>query len=78
MGSFEISCNGTVLFSKLSLGYLPHVPSASSRILSFIDDYRNKRDLKKYAEGKTISPQKQGITFNKSPGKKLKYSPDYK
>lgn len=49
MGSFEITCNGTVLFSKLSLGYFPHVPSATARIMSFIDDYKNGRDVSKYS-----------------------------
>lgn len=48
MGSFEITCNGTLLFSKLSLGYFPYVPSAVSRILSFIDDSKKGNDLKKY------------------------------
>jgi|JI10StandDraft_1071094.scaffolds.fasta_scaffold48284_6 selT/selW/selH-like putative selenoprotein len=49
MGSFEISCNGHVLFSKLSLGYFPYVPSATTRIMSFIEDYRKGNDLKKYS-----------------------------
>ena len=88
MGSFEITCNGTLLFSKLQLGYFPHVPSATSRIISFIDDFRNGGDLKKYTEGKGVSPNK-GLQSNgsgpfspnspsKGQGKRIKYNPDYK
>ena len=49
MGSFEVQCNGTLLFSKLNLGYFPHVPSAVARIFSFIHDSKNGNDLSKYS-----------------------------
>lgn len=90
MGSFEINCNGVQLFSKLSLGYFPHVPSAVSRILSFIDDSKKGVDLKKYTEVKNVSPNKNISANNssmaspsspnktKSPGTRIKYNPDYK
>jgi hypothetical protein len=89
MGSFEITCNGILLFSKLSLGYFPHVPSATARILSFIDDFKNGGDIKKYTEGRVVSPHKtinnnssnlvsSPTRQSKSPAKRIKYNPDYK
>jgi hypothetical protein len=73
------------LFSKLHLGYFPHVPSATNRILSFIDDSKNGRDLKKYSETNVSphkSPNNSGGSFGggspKKEGKKIKYNPDYK
>lgn len=86
MGSFEITCNGTLLFSKLQLGYFPHVPSATTRILSFVDDFRKGNDLHKYSEGKNVSPNKTINTGSgpfspnspkKEDGKRIKYNPDY-
>ena len=82
MGSFEVSCNGTLLFSKLSLGYFPHIPSVVVRIFGFIDDVKNGNDLTKYIENKASPIRSNSASFNKSvkgsPAKKLKYVPDYK
>ena len=64
MGSFEISCNGTMLFSKLSLGYFPHISAASARVMSFIEDYRNDGDLTRYEPGLS-SPVKQHPNFDR-------------
>jgi hypothetical protein len=89
MGSFEIYCNKTLLFSKLRLGYFPHVQSVTNRIMNFIDDYRNDRDTKKYTEnkkrnsfGKTnndtwangFQKDHSDQSFSKSP-RRIKYNP---
>ena len=39
MGSFEISIGNYVLFSKLALGYFPHVTAASARVADFLKDW---------------------------------------
>lgn len=75
-----------MLFSKLQLGYFPHVPSATARIFSFIDDLRKGNDLKKYSEGHNVSPNKNiagsgpfsPVSPKKDDGKRIKYNPDYK
>jgi hypothetical protein len=82
MGSFEVYCNGTLLYSKLSQGYFPQVTGLVTKIASFIDDSKNGRDLKKYAEGKgkTNSTHKShGKTSGlqrESPGNRVRYNPD--
>jgi hypothetical protein len=48
MGSFEVSCQGHLLFSKLALGYFPHVTAVTKRVVNFIEDYKKGGDLKKY------------------------------
>lgn len=68
MGSFEIACNGTLLFSKLNLGYFPHVTGVVSRISTFIDDVKNGNDLTKYYETKPNPARDSAISFAK-PGK---------
>lgn len=56
MGSFEVTCNGYALFSKLALGYFPHTTLLTNRIIQFIDDSDHGRDLHKYKGG--LSPIK--------------------
>lgn len=43
-----------MLFSKLSLGYFPHVTGVTNRIFAFIEDVKNGNDLSKYQQ--TIAP----------------------
>ena len=84
MGSFEIICNSTLLFSKLSLGYFPHVPSVTARIFGFIDDVKNGGDLTKYYENKASPVRSNSASYKKggsgknSPVKKIKYGQEYK
>lgn len=80
MGSFEIIANGVLLFSKLSLGYFPHVAGVTARVMQFVEDYRNGRDLTPYTDSKGSPVRGNSASFNKSgsPKKKLKYVPDYK
>lgn len=81
MGSFEITCNNTLLFSKLTLGYFPHITGVTNRVIEYVEDYRKGNDLKKYTENQA-SPVRinSGIksSSRSSPKKKLKYVPDYK
>lgn len=56
MGSFEVTCNGYLLFSKLALGYFPHTTLLTNRLFQFIDDSEHGRDLHKYKGG--LSPIK--------------------
>jgi hypothetical protein len=56
MGSFEVTCNGYLLFSKLALGYFPHITLLSNRVQQFIEDTNHGRDLHKYKGG--LSPIK--------------------
>ena len=80
MGSFEIDCNGTLLFSKLNLGYFPHVPSVIVRLFGYIDDVKNGNDLTKYSENKAspIRSHSAAKSGKSSPTKKIKYIPEYK
>ena len=84
MGSFEITCNDTLLFSKLNLGYFPHVPSVTARIFGFIEDVKNGADLTKYYENKASPVRSNSASFKKagsgksSPMKKIKYGQEYK
>ena len=82
MGSFEITCNSTLLFSKINLGYFPHVPSVITRIFGYIDDVKNGEDLTKYYENKASPIRSHSASFNKSgknsPKKQVKYVPEYK
>lgn len=63
MGSFEVSCKGITLFSKLELGYFPHTTLLTSRIVTFIDDDKKGNDLSKYKYSQ--SPIKHHPTFKK-------------
>lgn len=56
MGSFEVVCNGYLLFSKLALGYFPHTTLLTNRIVQFMDDANQGRDLHIYKGG--LSPIK--------------------
>jgi hypothetical protein len=56
MGSFEVTCNGYLLFSKLALGYFPHTTLLTNRIVQFMDDADHGRDLRIYKGG--LSPIK--------------------
>jgi selT/selW/selH-like putative selenoprotein len=64
MGSFEVSCNGVALFSKLALGYFPHTALLTNRIMQFIDDSEHGKDLAKYRHN--LSPMKYNPNFKQS------------
>lgn len=64
MGSFEVICNGYLLFSKLSLGYFPHTTLLTNRIVQFIDDADHGRDLRIYKGG--LSPIKHNPNLKHS------------
>lgn len=65
------------------------MPSATKRIISFIEDYRNGKDVSKYTENnRALSPNK-GLSNssstgfgsnspNRSPARRVKYNPDSK
>lgn len=36
MGAFEVTCNGKVLFSKLTFGYFPLTKSVTDTIVAFV------------------------------------------
>lgn len=57
LGSFEVFCDGVVLFSKLALGYFPHTTLLTTRIIQFIEDSEKGDDLQKYTKG--FSPIKR-------------------
>lgn len=65
MGSFEISCQGHIIFSKLSLGYFPHVDAVCKRLINFVEDYRNGNDLSKY-EPSQQSPVRCNSAFRRT------------
>lgn len=48
MGSFEVKCINTTLFSKLALGYFPHTVLLGNRVQQFIEDTENGRDTSQY------------------------------
>lgn len=76
MGSFEVQCQGITLFSKLELGYFPHVTLLTNRIVTFIEDAERGSDLSSYKYSSPIkhhptlkkdsskSPQKTNVTSN--------------
>jgi hypothetical protein len=64
MGSFEVTCNGYLLFSKLALGYFPHTTLLANRIVQFKDDADHGRDLRIYKGG--LSPIKINPTMKHS------------
>jgi hypothetical protein len=66
MGSFEVVCQGITLFSKLELGYFPHIPLLTSRIVTFIEDAQKGSDLSRY---KYSSPIKHHPTLKKENSK---------
>lgn len=78
MGSFEIACNGTLLFSKLNLGYFPHVTGVVSRISEFIDDVKNGNDLTKYQDTKSNPTRNSAISFTKSGKSSLNSKPNHR
>jgi len=63
MGSFEVSCKGITIFSKLELGYFPHTVLLTNRIIAFFDDVKKGNDLQKY--NYSHSPIKHHPTFKK-------------
>ena len=65
MGSFEVSCEGTLLFSKLNLGYFPHTTALTARINNYVKDFRNGNDLSKYQPGAS-SPIKNNSQFTQT------------
>lgn len=67
MGSFEVRCKGITLFSKLELGYFPHTTLLTARIVTFIKDAKEGKELDKYKH--SYSPIKHHPVFNKSPSK---------
>ena len=67
MGSFEITCQGHPIFSKLGLGYFPHVDAVCKRIIGFVEDYRNGKDLSKYEPG-AQSPVRSNSAFRRTGG----------
>ena len=48
MGSFEVKCINTTLFSKLALGYFPHTVLLGNRVQQFIEDTENGKDTSQY------------------------------
>ena len=46
------------MFSKLKLGYFPHTNSVTTRILSFVEDFKSGKDIKKYDINHGCSPVK--------------------
>ena len=67
MGSFEITCQGHTLFSKLALGYFPHVDAVCKRLFSFVEDFRKGNDLSKYEPG-AQSPVRCNSAFRRTGG----------
>jgi selT/selW/selH-like putative selenoprotein len=64
MGSFEVTCGGYLLFSKLALAYFPHTALLTNRIVQFKDDADHGRDLRIYKGG--LSPIKINPTMKHS------------
>lgn len=48
MGSFEVKCINTTLFSKLALGYFPHTVLLGNRVQQFIEDTEMGKDTSQY------------------------------
>ena len=71
IGSFEVICQGTLLFSKLKLGYFPHTKSLATRVFSFLSDLKNGNDLSQYTlnESSPIKSRSIGSSLS-SPMKK--------
>ena len=73
MGSFEVTCAGVNLFSKLALGYFPHTILLKDRVIAFLDDLEHGKDLQKYKSNS--SPVKGHPTYHQSPQKSAQKNP---
>ena len=58
MGSFEVSIGSNVLFSKLALGYFPHVTLLTERVVQYFQDVDGGMDPCDFQK-KNYSPVKQ-------------------
>jgi hypothetical protein len=45
VGTFEVSFQGVLLFSKLTLKKWPHIPTVSKRMAGLLDDVAQGADL---------------------------------
>ena len=73
MGSFEVTCNGYLLFSKLALGYFPHTALLTNRITQFIEDSEHGKDLLKYKNN--LSPLKHHPSTKQNPSESPEKQP---
>ena len=75
MGSFEVTVDGTLLFSKLALGYFPHIPLLTERVVNYIEDKSKGADMSKYNTG-GYSPIKQNPNLHPYSPKKKQADPN--
>lgn len=61
IGSFEVFCKDINLFSKLSLGYFPHIKLLAERIENFMQDVEKGNDLTSYKECNSPVRRKSNI-----------------
>lgn len=73
-----MSVDGVSIFSKLALGYFPHIALVSSRVAEFIKDKDEGKDLHKYTSG-SYSPVKEHQSYHhpRSPQKKTNPNSPY-
>jgi hypothetical protein len=48
MGAFEITSAGKLLFSKLSSTFFPNTYAVTEKIIHFVTDLRNGKDISTY------------------------------
>lgn len=48
IGAFEISSDGRLLYSKLDCGYFPHIKYVSDRVIDYVNDRKEGKDLDIY------------------------------